>query len=133
MLVLFAEPVLIPGGRSGKFALTRCSATVAASARIFEASSLTLSKFKDMPLEVPASNIKPLSMLPMSPSSPSASGRTPPKPELTLRRTPMQGPSVETTSPSSDTVFMRSETWSSARRAFMTSLLILRISASSPA
>ena len=78
----------IPGGKSGKFALTLCSATVAASERIFDASSLTFSKFSDIPLEVPASNIKPLSMLPISPSSPSASGSTPPMPLLTLRSTP---------------------------------------------
>ena len=108
---LFAAPG-IPGGRSGKFALTLCSATVAASDRIFDASSFTVSKFSDIPPLVPASNIKPLSMLPMSPSSPSASGKTPPNPELTLRSTPTHGPNAATTSPSSDTVRILSATWS---------------------
>ncbi len=124
-------PAGIPGGKSGKFELTLCSATTAASSRIFAASSFTELKLSDMPLLVPASNIKPLSMLPMSPSSFSASGKTPHNPPLTLRSTPTHGPSAETTSPSSVTVFMRSDTWSSASLAFMTSFDILRISASS--
>ena len=123
----------IPGGRSGKFEFTLCSATVAASFRILLASSLTLSKLSDPPELVPASNIKPLSMLPISPSSFSASGNTPHIPTLTLRSTPMHGPRVETRSPNSVTVLILSVTWSSARRAFMISFAILRTSASSVA
>src|SRR4030065_2225530 len=78
-----------PGGRSGEVALTFCSATVAASASIFAVSSFTLLKFMLVPQLSPASNIKPLSMLPISPSSFSASGNTPPMQVLTERRTPI--------------------------------------------
>ena len=122
-----------PGGRSGKFALTFCSATVAASASILAVSSFTLLKFMLVPQLSPASNIKPLSMLPISPSSFSASGSTPPMQLLTERRTPIAGPKFATMSPNSVQVLSLSITWSSARLAFMTNLVILRTSASSVA
>ena len=120
-----------PAGRSGKLALTFCSAITAASFRIFAASSLTLLKFMVDPLLSPASNINPLSMLPISPSSFSASGTTPVKQLLTERKTPIAGPRLATRSPNSVQVLILSATWSSARRAFMTSFAILRTSASS--
>ena len=122
-----------PGGKSGKFSFTFCSATVAASASIFAVSSFTLLKFMLDPLLSPASNIKPLSMLPISPSSFSASGSTPPMQLLTERRTPIAGPRFATMSPNSVQVLILSMTWSSARVAFMISFVILRTSASSVA
>ena len=120
-----------PDGSSGRFALIFRSATAAASASIFDASSLTLLKFRDMPELAPQSNIKPLSMLLMSPSSFSASGITPVSPLLTERRTLIAGPSVVMMSPSSVHVCRRSSTWSSASFEFMTRRSILRTSASS--
>lgn len=126
-------PVGMPGGRSGKFALIFCSATMAASESIFVASSLTELKLSDIPLPCPASSITPLSMSPISLSSFSAAGRIPPIPEFTLRSTPMHGPSMDTTSPSSVTVFILRFIWSRASLAFMIILDILRISASSVA
>jgi hypothetical protein len=63
-----------------------------------------VSKLRVIPLPWPASIMIPLSMFPISPSSFSASGNTLVNPERTLRSTPTAGPSVETTSPSSDTV-----------------------------
>src|SRR3990170_2984759 len=122
-----------PDGRSGKFALTFCSATVAASASILAVSSFTLLKFMVDPQLSPESTIKPLSMLPISPSSFSASGSTPPMQVLTDRRTPIAGPRVATMSPNSVQVLSLSMTWSSARLAFMVSFVILRTSANSVA
>lgn len=119
------------GGRSGNLSLIFCSATVAASVRIFEASSLTVSKLSVMPLPWPASIMIPLSMLPISPSSFSASGNTLTNPDRTDRSTPTAGPSVETTSPSSDTVLNLNVICSRASFAFMMSLLIFLTSASS--
>jgi len=108
-----------------------CSATVAASARIFDASSFTVSKFNVIPLPWPASIMIPLSMLPISPSSLSASGNTLVKPARTERRTPTAGPSVDTTSPSSDTVRNLKVICSRASLAFMISFDIFLTSASS--
>jgi len=121
----------IPGGSSGNLSLIRCSATVEASVRILVASSFTVSKLSVIPEPWPASIIMPLSMLPISPSSFSASGKTLTSPALTERRTPTAGPNVETTSPSSDTVRNLNTIDSRASLAFMISLSILRISASS--
>jgi len=121
----------IPGGSSGNFSLILCSATVEASVRILAASSLTVSKLRVIPEPCPASIIIPLSMLPISPSSFSASGKTLTSPARTERRTPTAGPSVDTTSPSSDTVRNLNTICSRASRAFIINLSILRISASS--
>jgi len=108
-----------------------CSATVAASVRIFCASSFTASKLSVIPEPCPASIMIPLSMLPISPSSFSASGNTLTNPALTERRTPTAGPSVDTTSPSSDTVRNLNTICSRASLAFMIRRSILRTSASS--
>ena len=118
-------------GRSGNLSLIFCSATVAASVRIFDASSFTVSKFSVIPLPWPASIMIPLSMLPISPSSLSASGNTLVKPALTERRTPTAGPRVETTSPSSETVRNLNVICSSASLAFIINFDIFLTSASS--
>jgi len=104
---------------------------VAASFSILDASSFTLSKLRVIPEPEPASNINPLSMLPISPSSFSASGKTPHIPTLTLRSTPIAGPNVFTMSPNSVTVFILRETWSNASLAFIVNFAIFRTSASS--
>ena len=121
----------IPGGRSGNLSFIFCSATVAASVRIFDASSFTVSKFSVIPEPWPASIMIPLSMLPISPSSLSASGNTLTKPALTERRTPTAGPKVDTTSPSSDTVRNLNVICSSASLAFIINFDIFRTSANS--
>jgi len=121
----------MPGGRSGNLSLIFCSATVAASVRILLASSLTVSKLRVIPEPWPASIMMPLSMLPISPSSFSASGKTLTSPALTDRSTPTAGPRVETTSPSSDTVRNLNVICSRASLAFMMRRDILRTSASS--
>jgi len=133
VVAVFSAPgmVGIPAGRSGNFSLIFCSATVAASFSIFCASSLAFSKFMVRPVLWPASIIMPLSRLPICPSSLSASGNMLDIPVLTVRRTPTAGASVETTSPSSLTVFSLSTICSSASRACIIIFSIFLTSASS--
>jgi len=121
----------IPAGRSGNFSLIFCSATEAASFRIFCASSLADSKFMVRPVLCPASIMMPLSRLPICPSSRSASGNMLDMPVLTVRRTPTAGASVETTSPSSLTVLSLRTICSSANRACIIIFSIFLTSASS--
>ena len=104
---------------------------MAASVRIFCASSFAFSKFIVKPVLCPASIMIPLSRLPICPSSLSASGNMLAIPVLTVRSTPTAGASVETTSPSSLTVLSLSTICSSARRACMIIFSIFRTSASS--
>ena len=130
-VAVFSGNADIPAGRSGNLSLIFCSATVAASVRIFWASSFAFSKLIVRPVLCPASIIIPLSRFPICPSSLSASGNMLAIPVLTVRSTPTAGASVETTSPSSDTVLSLRTICSSAKRACMIIFSIFRTSASS--
>ena len=132
-VAVFSAPGIagIPAGRSGNFSLILCSATEAASVRILCASSLAFSKLIVSPVLWPASIMMPLSRLPICPSSRSASGNMLAMPVLTVRKTPTAGASVDTTSPSSLTVFSLSTICSRAKRACIIIFSIFRTSASS--